>query len=1583
MEDLLSGSAQIDGRSLADLLDYFVQLSQHINYYHTDLSVSDWKPFFRKSTPFVLAAMTKYNQEAIREKAAFYTQLFDKQPSEAGLQLLIHYFFYGVIDKLNTWHQQVKDSELPVAFALEKLIKDKLQSPTRQFIGHANAAVQGYCIKPLDLYRLYDNSVWGFDVTHLYSIDASFKSKAATRWERLIILRDSVLSLLSPFLDVIQVATTSAELSMEQSLLPLKAELQERHSPHLAILFAFLKLFRYLQDDLNGFTKKHLDFFYQQVLQLKTREATPDKAHIVVEIQKQLDQYLLKEGLLVKDGKDNNKAEVLFALDDEIVVNQAQVADQRTLFLNHQTYSETTYLEGAYIAPDVSKADGVDKDFPEGKARSFSTLGAKDSKYIDPEHSFIQPYPNARLGFVLASPVLLLQEGTRTVNITLACLLTDDYCKELTDVPPNLDPCCEGREEHGEGEKKESARFEAACELYEKVQKALETRYYYVSQPLIEEAIKKGVGVALIDRLKKMLTTQTTQEEGDICYCPVEEVRYDRVFTQEDFYREITEQERVLLMDIISPRTALRLSFSGEKEWVSPNEIKSIAMTPEPADFTCGPEGSIYPFTLAIKAVLTSDQPSVTFYDSEQLKEDLNTTMPVVKIELDETVKLDWPPPEQDQKCCLDRKPKDESVAVSLYHFFRNVTVQKEGTEIQVEVCGLKNLVVQNDESVQDVNAPIYPFGTRPDVVDFDVDTISKVYCLTQALIDDAVANGITNTTEDHLEAILGAKKSHQLPSNLEDFLNIIPVAADRPTVQSLFNDPTKKYCQRNLVGPNFYIGSKEVFCKEWNDVFININWKDRPVNFNEYYKAYWVDPTDYSNYGINEEDFQINIAVLDNGLWRKEKDHALPNSPPPNTVLNPDTRDNNRPLFEDDSQTVFCAPENPREQTIHVANTFFDGYEQDFWLDSAKLDRYTVNTPFGFLRINLQNQDFLHKNYALVMARQMMALGKFPNEFMEGATYSDAGGTVFVFESTALKLAELDSLITQTRDEADAARTSAQTLNSRVTQARDPGSDGAEDITDAEFTTNPNLNAPLQDTVTHAGDAFDRADDTRDKYIEIKNNLGIFDFITGKLVDKLAVLIPNEPWTPIIKELSLDYTATATAKDIDLIHLYPYEGTYKHEAIAQQPTLLPTFCDEGTLFLGLQDLVPGSNVNLLFQLAEATADSEADREDVRWHYLDNNQWKALRPGFEVLDDATHGLTTSGIVELALPANMTSDNTILPKGLHWIKAAISHNSRSVSETIGIHAQAVRATFTNQAANDRQRLQQALPAGSLAKLQVADARVKKVNQPYDSFDGRVPEVGGHYYVRVSEHLRHKGRAIQKFDYERLALEAFPQLFKVKCINHSFALNAHRYVNDFPVAPGYVLLAVIPDLNQLKANASFEPRVPVSLLEAVREYLRKRTSPFVRLRVMNPRYERVHFCLKVKFYPGKDIAYYQEKLKRDIRDFLAPWAIGQYDKLTFGQCIYRSDMVRFLETRDYLDYILDLKMKHEKEEVIDDQPRVCPLTPRSILIAGSLDVCVTSQDCETWEKCYDANQQEVDCCGHPKIALVDDCYEPRIT
>lgn len=1495
IDDLLSGSAKIDGRSLADLLNFFEELSWQINYYHADLTISNWRTFFRKSTPFALAAIIKYDSRLIKDKLALYNKLFDKHPSASGLQLVIHYMFYSVIDKINTWHLTVKGTGLPIEQVLEQLIKDKLHLPVKQFIGSTNAAVKWYCIKAVDARRLYDNEVWKLEFTDLFTIDESFTEKGNTKRERIIALRDAINQLLPAFMEVIRVIRQSAEMSIEQSLIPLKEELQKKHPPQLAIMFAFLKIFQYLQNDLNSFTKKHLDFFYKQVLQLKARSATPDKAHILFEIQKQLDSYKLEKGLEVKDGKDNNKAEVLFALDDEIVVNKAQVADKRTLFLNSQTFYKTTYLEGVYIAPKADKADGLEKDFKENQPKSFATLGARYSKYKDPEHQFIKPYPNARLGFILASPVLLLNEGKRTITIHLSCQLKEDICKDTKVLISPASSCCEEDEQGistGNGSKYLDYPdfFSDSSWLYNEVLTILDETYYYLNLDLINQAQKKGVGSKLTDRLKGLLTT--TRE---ICYCATEEVKNEAVVLGDDFEKEFDDDEIKILSPFFAPRRALNVLFSGEEEWLAPKAPAMLSLLPKPADPISGNKQ----FTLKIETTFEADQPAITFYNKETLKEDLDTSLPLVKIELDDKIKL-WRDVSKPvgESCCLTKEPESEQAPVSLYHFFRNVIVTEEGgdkTTIDVKVCGLKNFIVQNDESVQDVNNPVYPFGTGP------------------------------------------------------------------------------------KVGSSFYIGSKEIFSKNWQELWVNVSWKDKPENLQEHYKFYSYEAFEDGSTEITEESFKVKSALLEQGQWKENGQVRLFKEPGATTA-------------------PFC--NHPHldwyQDVYYYQGTDFNNqtYEPDK-LSQTDLLPYNVNSRYGFLRLTLDGVSFQHDRYSFVLARHMMALAGLidPVSLVELKSLIEQASRltneiheriqqiILALQVIENSISNTDSRLTALGvlfNELDNALAANQigTAQTKVNEIKDiigfpPDPDSL--VSDLNI---------ISDKVSNIKNAANLDFDNNPDTINIDND-GILQLVTGlvEVINKIDNIVnfdpddiglPKEPYTPIIKEISFDYTATATITDIDLIHLYPYEGTYKKEELEQTPSLLPSFCDEGTLFLGLKDLVPGSNVNILFQLAEATADSEAEKEEVHWFYLENNQWKMLRPGFEVLDDATRGLTSSGIIKFALPANMSSENTILPRGLHWIKAAIPANSRSVSDTLGIHTQAVQATFTNQEENDKLRLGKDLQAGSIAKLKEADASVKKVNQPYDSFGGRIPEEEGAFYVRVSELLRHKDRAIQKFDYERLALEAFPQLFKVKCINHSFALNAHQYINDFPVAPGYVLLAVIPDLNKLKADQSFEPRVPVSLLEEVAAYLRQRTSPFVRLRVMNPRYEKVHFCLKVRFYKGRDLNYYQQKLKQDLREFMAPWAVGIYDKFSFGQCIYRSDLIRFLESRDYLDFILELKYRHEADEgpfKDGEKEPVCPKTPRSILVAGEIDVCIPEEDC------MEDETREREACDHKKYLFTD--------
>ena len=142
---------------------------------------------------------------------------------------------------------------------------------------------------------------------------------------------------------------------------------------------------------------------------------------------------------------------------------------------------------------------------------------------------------------------------------------------------------------------------------------------------------------------------------------------------------------------------------------------------------------------------------------------------------------------------------------------------------------------------------------------------------------------------------------------------------------------------------------------------------------------------------------------------------------------------------------------------------------------------------------------------------------------------------------------------------------------------------------------------------------------------------------------------LPNEPYTPTISELVIDYKAEAKSAQIDLIHLYPYEhANHLPIKVEDSPRLLPKFVDqdeeegvraekEGSLLIGINELIPGNNLDILFQVAESTADPDLEQADVTWHYLKDNTWVPLRKDLDVLEDATNGLISSGVNKVCHP----------------------------------------------------------------------------------------------------------------------------------------------------------------------------------------------------------------------------------------------------------------------------------------------------------------------------------------------------------
>ncbi|CAL1517153.1 baseplate J/gp47 family protein [Chitinophaga sp. MM2321] len=412
----------------------------------------------------------------------------------------------------------------------------------------------------------------------------------------------------------------------------------------------------------------------------------------------------------------------------------------------------------------------------------------------------------------------------------------------------------------------------------------------------------------------------------------------------------------------------------------------------------------------------------------------------------------------------------------------------------------------------------------------------------------------------------------------------------------------------------------------------------------------------------------------------------------------------------------------------------------------------------------------------------------------------------------------------------------------------------------------------------------------------------------------------PNQPYTPVIKSMSVDYTASGAYAGFDAFGEDAGFGAqyFYVEPFGQRPVVsatesgavyfLPQYQEEGNLYLGIKSLVPPQTLSLFFQVAEGTGDNSlafnSENVTIQWSYLRRNKW-VLLDNLKILGDTTNKFQMAGIISFDIPGDADNNASILIAGLYWLKAAIVANAGVVSKLIAVNAQAVAATFVDNG-NSLEHLVYGLPGNTIKKFVSKHAEIKSVQQPYPSFGGQPAEQSSEYYIRVSERVKHKNRAVQIWDYERMVLEQFPSVYKVKCINHT---------NDSSeIAPGSITLIIISNLRNKNAPDPLQPRTGVNTLTDIRQFISGCVSPFVDIHVENPLYEQVLVDFKVGFHIGLDAGYYGKLLNEDIKKFLSPWAYEEGHDIIFENQIHKSVILAFIEQRPYVDFVNNFCMYH---------------------------------------------------------------------
>ncbi|AUX33628.1 MULTISPECIES: baseplate J/gp47 family protein [Sorangium] len=1242
----------------------------------------------------------------------------------------------------------------------------------------------------------------------------------------------------------------------------------ELYRPHFVLFLAFLQLFEKSRAELNTLTGRHLDFYYRQVLRMARRPPVPDRVNLIVDLASRGREVLLPAGTLLDAGPDSLGRARIYATDRDLVVNRTQVEKVSSLFIDRRRVG----------LREISSRHANDK---QRASEAMFALAIGDA---------LPPYPGS------AQPV----DFAKLTSLRVLAKRSDS---DFFMSPPTLRDLMEQRKERAETPS-EWGEIYAALELAGTMKRGAPFALARSSRDL-EANLQEAVGPFTYGTLAQVSTVDDLYEHrarGDV-----------QAFIQGTLYFALADFERMMQLkrrfDAAWGEINRILESAGQKRRNDP-DYRLL-----PADVTA--------FADNAKAAVGTD--GIEAYWGEVLVLEGYFYMPVESFAMAMGEVLDTPQDDWSQVFSILEEAHREKLRKDRRDELRRL---HEATP-PARLVDLIRYVLGEDPSSEDDPAAmerLEPYLGKPDLAKLQESATTSDWEGIYALLEIAQRNRLGEP-----------------PAEKEEWFNLFP-AEDATTVSirpkgtaggapawatfgaarpSSSTDPAPEpVLGWALCSPLLVLGEGQRVITltlgfspartPLEDLFLKGG--EHPLLFQLSTAKGWVECT---SVGVQIGSYKVLTGTTSEGdplgarFTLTLPPGVDPIAAPPAGLAGMDSpwpilRLMLRPIWSGADQKYVVRYRELGDLLMVSAHLKVE--VQGLRAIALQNDEMTLDAkkpfePFGSApavgsRLLIGHPEIAGKKLdSLAMSFQWMgAPADLASHYANypAAPFAFTAKVSLIDRRGATELVKAAPLFgAKSSDPTSITVTTALT----AAAAADPQAlvEGSidEDLSASGRTLQWELNAP---DFQHGSYPVVASSKALALSVAVASNPAAVNAAQYQI---------NPPYTPKLKSLTLDYASSLElrfdgaprAAGVDRVfHVHPFGACDgERERSSAGLSFLPRYENDGELYLGLRDLSPPQTVSILFQMAEGSANPDLPPQPVSFSYLSGDRWIPL--GHRLISDTTRGLTNSGIVELAL--DPAEPSTRLRGDLYWIRAAVERDPRSLCDTIAVHTQAVTATFVNHD-NAPDHFSEPLPAGTITKLSSAIPEIAGVRQRYASYGGRTAEGADTWATRVSERLRHKQRALTVWDYERLVLDRFPEIYRAKCVPPTLG------------EPGKVKVVIIPDVrNKLPADP-FEPKAPASLLTDVREHLSARAPASASIAVVNAHYVAVRVRLGVRFRADSNDAYYTQRLNDDLNRFLAPWAYAEGAELAIGGRIYANSIVDFVERRPYVDFVAGIKL-----------------------------------------------------------------------
>ena len=391
LRQLLPASVEIDGRDASALMQLAASLSGQFNYYNAENRIEgDWQDFFLSNVNMLTLLISGLDFSSLSKTYASLRSAIWFSATEEALQTnfrLLLDSVSGLADCLGSFLEKAGNIRMPadigakMATMSANVAAIRLQLPASAAEGLPKAMPAS--APPADREKL---------LAILPSIHTAYTS---------------LLIQYNQLIEVSDYYRKNNEWSGQQ------------YAPHLGLFITFLQLYGHLREQINQLTKKHLDFYYRDILGIGSGTEIPDKVHLLLALDTNAEYVRLRIGEEMPAEIPGWEEPLKYRLTTDIGVTKTKIAALRTLFIS----SNPVFMGNDPALDFLRNAQLYKGDYPcmppdfllKGTTPSPWPLFGEDQDELA-RHQ--RTMTDAEIGLLLASPLFYLTEGSRKIQLT-------------------------------------------------------------------------------------------------------------------------------------------------------------------------------------------------------------------------------------------------------------------------------------------------------------------------------------------------------------------------------------------------------------------------------------------------------------------------------------------------------------------------------------------------------------------------------------------------------------------------------------------------------------------------------------------------------------------------------------------------------------------------------------------------------------------------------------------------------------------------------------------------------------------------------------------------------------------------------------------------------------------------------------------------------------------------------------------------------------------------------------------------------------------------------------------------------------